>query len=332
MKSRDSKNAELISIIVPVYNVEPFLNRCIESIVEQTYQNLEIILVDDGSPDNCPMICDVWAQKDHRIKVLHIKNGGAGNARNIGLETAKGDWISYVDADDYLDTHMYEYLLSLCNDNIDLAECRVLETDQDFAAFSPIGEFTDNIITANTEEALKYHIHDIIFRQTPPNKICRAEIAKEVKFPVGKLIDDEFWAYQLIGKCKRLVHSDYRLYAYRQRSGSAMHIDYSLKRLQALEAKSVRLDYVRKNFPRLEVEAKNNLWMSCLYHGQQSLMKLDRGERKHAIKEIKQILKEYPLNYREIMKLKMTHRVWVLLECISLSTTCHIRNILKIGV
>ena len=104
---------KLISVIVPVYNVEKYLNKCVESIVNQTYKNLEIILVDDGSPDNCPQMCDAWAKKDCRIKVIHKKNGGASSARNAGLDAATGEYIAFVDGDDYLSAEIYEKLLNL---------------------------------------------------------------------------------------------------------------------------------------------------------------------------------------------------------------------------
>ncbi|MCH5320896.1 MAG: glycosyltransferase, partial [Eubacterium sp.] len=96
-------NSQKVSIIVPVYNVEKYLNRCVESIVKQTYTNLEIILVDDGSPDNCPAMCDAWAERDSRIKVIHKENGGVSSARNIGIDNADGDYISFVDSDDYVE-------------------------------------------------------------------------------------------------------------------------------------------------------------------------------------------------------------------------------------
>ena len=101
---------DLISIIVPVYKVEPYLDRCIQSIVNQTYKNLEIILVDDGSPDNCPVMCDTWAQRDTRIKVIYKKNSGLADARNMGLEVAKGTYLTFVDSDDYVDERFVECL------------------------------------------------------------------------------------------------------------------------------------------------------------------------------------------------------------------------------
>lgn len=114
----------LLSVIVPVYNVENYLDRCMESIVNQTYKNLEIILVDDGSPDGCPAKCDMWAKRDNRIKVIHKKNAGLGFARNSGLEVATGEFVAFVDSDDYVDTAMYEILIgAACRHEADMVSC-----------------------------------------------------------------------------------------------------------------------------------------------------------------------------------------------------------------
>lgn len=113
----------MLSVIVPVYKVEPFLKRCVDSIIHQTYKNLEIILVDDGSPDNCGAICDEYANKDDRIKVIHKENGGQSSARNVGIAIAKGDYIAFVDSDDWIDSDMYETLIGLAEKyDADIAE------------------------------------------------------------------------------------------------------------------------------------------------------------------------------------------------------------------
>lgn len=108
-------NNELVSVIVPVYKVEPYLDRCVASILAQTYPNLEVILVDDGSPDNCPALCDAWAQRDARIRVIHKKNGGISDARNVGLDAASGAYISFVDSDDYIAENFIETLFMICS-------------------------------------------------------------------------------------------------------------------------------------------------------------------------------------------------------------------------
>lgn len=109
-------NNELVSVIVPVYKVEPYLDRCVASILAQTYPNLEVILVDDGSPDNCPALCDAWAQRDARIRVIHKKNGGQSDARNVGLDAASGAYISFVDSDDYIAENFIETLYDLLHE------------------------------------------------------------------------------------------------------------------------------------------------------------------------------------------------------------------------
>ena len=122
--------SELVSIIVPIYGVDEYLNKCIDSIVNQTYKNIEIILVDDGSPDKCPQICDAFSQKDKRIKVIHKKNGGLSEARNVGIDHANGEYFIFVDSDDWIENTMVEHLLSICKKyDVELATCARYITD-----------------------------------------------------------------------------------------------------------------------------------------------------------------------------------------------------------
>ena len=122
--------SDLVSIIVPIYGVEEYLSKCIDSIINQTYKNLEIILVDDGSPDKCPDICDAFEKKDERIKVIHKKNGGLSDARNAGIDTAHGDYIVFVDSDDWIENTMVEHLLFACKKyNVEMATCARYITD-----------------------------------------------------------------------------------------------------------------------------------------------------------------------------------------------------------
>ena len=125
-----------ISIIVPVYNVEQYINRCIDSLLGQTLKDIEIILVDDGSPDQCPQICDEYARKDSRIKVIHKKNNGLGYARNSGLELATGEYIAFVDSDDYVNINMYEKLYNeTINNNFDIVYCGFIVENKDKSTY-----------------------------------------------------------------------------------------------------------------------------------------------------------------------------------------------------
>ena len=278
------KELPLISVIVPVYNVEAYLDKCIASITSQTYRNLEIILVDDGSPDNSGAICDAWAEKDSRIRVIHKKNGGAGAARNTGLEEAKGEIISMIDSDDYLEPHMFQHLYSLMDEDVDIAECVMGLTESDDL---PMEDGTQAVVTAaDREEAMLLHIRDEIFCQTPPNKLSRRSAIGDARFPVGNLIDDEFFTYRVIGNSRRLVHSSAVMYAYRQQPGSAMHKPYSLKRLQGLTAKQQRLVYLKQQLPGMVYEAEFDLFFTCLYAMQGCLKSLSDEDMQIAREQI----------------------------------------------
>ena len=270
------ENPPLITVIVPVYRVEKYLDRCLTSITGQTYENLEILLVDDGSPDASGAICDRWAGRDSRIRVIHKANAGAGAARNTALDEAKGSLIGFVDSDDYLHPNFYHYLSGLMTEDVGIAECVIGETDSDDL---PMTDGTGaNVLVCDTQEALRLHIRDEMFRQTPPNKLYRAETIGDIRFPEGNLIDDEFFTYRVIGNAKRLAHSDACMYAYRQTPGSAMHKPYSLRRLQGLDAKTQRLAYFQKRFPGLVAEAKRDLLLTCLFSMQGCLKSLSLEE------------------------------------------------------
>lgn len=278
----------LISVIVPVYRVEKYLDHCIRSITEQTYPNLEILLVDDGSPDGSGAICDHWAEKDSRIRVIHQQNAGAGAARNTALDAAAGELIAFVDSDDYLHPNMFRHLHSLMKDGVDIAECEISLTETDELSMDD-GTGAE-ILVCDTEDALRLHIQDEIFCQTPPNKLYRQECVGDIRFPEGNLIDDEFFTYRVLGNARKLAHSSACMYAYRQQPGSAMHKPYSLGRLQGLDAKLQRLSYFEERFPGLVWEAKADLLMTCLGAMQGCLRSLSGEEMEAAREKVDMVL------------------------------------------
>ena len=288
----------LISVVVPVYRVEKYLDHCIQSIAEQTYSNLEILLVDDGSPDGSGAICDRWAARDSRIRVFHKQNAGAGAARNTALDAARGEIITFVDSDDYLHPNMFSHLCGLMKDGVEIAECEIGITERDDLAMDD-GTGAE-ILVCETEEALRLHIQDEVFRQTPPNKLYRRECVGDIRFPEGNLIDDEFFTYKVLGNAKKLAHSSACMYAYRQQSGSAMHKPYSLRRLQGLDAKLQRLGYFEQRFPGLVREAKADLVMTCLGAMQGCLRSLDEEELEIARRKLRGVLEQItPLDIPE---------------------------------
>ena len=278
----------LISVVVPVYRVEKYLDHCIQSIAEQTYSNLEILLVDDGSPDGSGAICDRWAARDSRIRVFHKQNAGAGAARNTALDAARGEIITFVDSDDYLHPNMFSHLCGLMKDGVEIAECEIGITEHDDLAMDD-GTGAE-ILVCETEEALRLHIQDEVFRQTPPNKLYLRECVGDIRFPEGNLIDDEFFTYKVLGNAKKLAHSSACMYAYRQQSGSAMHKPYSLRRLQGIDAKLQRLGYFEQRFPGLVREAKADLLMTCLGAMQGCLRSLNGEEMDAARKKMNEIM------------------------------------------
>lgn len=278
----------LISVVVPVYRVEDYLDHCIQSIAEQTYSNLEILLVDDGSPDGSGAICDRWAARDSRIRVFHKQNAGAGAARNTALDAARGEIITFVDSDDYLHPNMFSHLCGLMKDGVEIAECKIGITERDDLAMDD-GTGAE-ILVCETEEALRLHIQDEVFRQTPPNKLYRRECVGDIRFPEGNLIDDEFFTYKVLGNAKKLAHSSACMYAYRQQSGSAMHKPYSLRRLQGIDAKLQRLGYFEQRFPGLVREAKADLLMTCLGAMQGCLRSLKGEELETARGKLSEVL------------------------------------------
>ena len=284
------KETPLLSVIIPVYRVEKYLDRCLRSITEQTYRNLEIILVDDGSPDRSGAICDAWAAKDSRIRVIHKENAGAGAARNTGLDLATGEIVSMIDSDDYLQVHMYAHLLSLMTEDVDIAECDICRTERDDLQMDD-GSNAETAVYDVTD-AMRLHIRDEIFCQTPPNKLYRRKTIGDTRFPEGNLIDDEFFTYKVIGNASKLARSSACMYAYRQQPGSAMHKAFSLKRLQGLEAKQQRLAFLRQRMPSLEYEAKFDLFFTAMFLMQGCLRSLTGSELQQARQDIRDVLQQ----------------------------------------
>ncbi len=211
----------LISVIVPIYNVEKYLDRCIKSIVNQTYQNLEIILVDDGSTDNSGKICDEYVKKDDRIKVIHKENGGLSDARNVGIENATGRLIGFVDSDDYIDKDMFELLnTDLTKYDADIAICNVKKENENAELLEECG--LEEIRVFNKKEALKLLIKDLI-KSYAWNKLYKIELFAKVRFPVGKTMEDVATTYKIFEKAEKIVFEGNTYYHYINRNESILH-------------------------------------------------------------------------------------------------------------
>lgn len=195
-----------ISVIVPVYKVEAYLDRCIESILAQTYEDFELILVDDGSPDNCPAMCDSWAEKDSRIKVIHKKNGGLSDARNAGFEASNGVWISFIDSDDYVHPVMLQALYDAVQEHgVKISACNFTKTEGE-----PLVECQD--LTANLWRAEDFYLQRNVNATVAWGKIYHRSIV--LPYPKGKVHEDEFVTYRILFDCEQIAVLDAALYGY----------------------------------------------------------------------------------------------------------------------
>lgn len=317
----------LISVIVPVYKVEAYLDRCVQSIVDQTYKNLEIILVDDGSPDNCPAMCDAWAAKDSRIKVIHKKNGGGAQARNIGLDAAQGEYIGFVDSDDFIVPQMYQYLYqTLTQTDSDISECGYHTTDGD--SFPDEKEHENTVVVLNTEDALRENINDCICRQLVWNKLYKKKTIGNIRMLEGKTIDDEFFTYRVLAEASRVAVGNRKLYVYRQQDNSIMHQAYSVKWLGAVEARYERFLFLKDRFPCLTANASVALLFTCLYHGQLTLKHLQGHQKEQALQMLKSTYRNVPLDAKA---LPLTRKCWLMLAKLNFELCCKIRNNLSVG-
>lgn len=232
----------LISIIVPVYNVEQYLSKCIDSLLVQTYKHFEVLLIDDGSPDNCPEICDCYAAQDARIKVFHKKNGGQSSARNLGLDHAKGEYIAFVDSDDYVSPFYLERLYQrITEDHADLSICGYQEIEQSALNHSKTIMRNDGVV--EQENVWRWEIEGFYMLAVALwNKLFKAELWKELRFKEGKYAEDSFSFTQYMKQVKTASVIPEALYFYVQRGDSNVH-DYSVKNLDSVEARLERADY-----------------------------------------------------------------------------------------
>lgn len=216
--------SELISIIVPVYKVEAYLSRCVDSIVAQTYKNLDIILVDDGSPDNSGKICDEYAEKDNRITVIHQANGGLSDARNAGIAVAKGSYLTFLDSDDWVPPEYIDYLYDLLKETGSaISLCNFLKTTTEEL---PV-VIEPEMVTVMKNDAILAKYIDLGDDFHPQlvmacGKLFEASLFETIRFPVGRLHEDEFTTYKLFHFAPQTVLSKKPLYYYWQREDSIM--------------------------------------------------------------------------------------------------------------
>jgi len=242
---------DLITVVVPVYNVEKYLSVCVESILSQTYQRLQIILIDDGSTDHCPAICDEYASRDERIDVVHKRNGGLSDARNVGIERAKGKYITFVDSDDAIEFDMIEYLYGLLFENrADISVCQKLDIDESGRNLNMRGNSIDAAYVLHSNEIC---MHDFLSKRnisvTAWGKLYRMDLFHNIQYPLGKYHEDSFTTYKLIGLSDTIVVGNKQKYLYRHREGSIMLQSFSVRHLDAIDANIEKMNYISRFYP-----------------------------------------------------------------------------------
>lgn len=248
---------ELISVVVPIYNVEMYLEQCLDSICGQSYADIEIILVDDGSTDSSGKICDNYAEQDERITVIHKKNGGLSDARNTGLKKSSGKYIVFIDSDDYIDEKFVEILhRGFADEQVDISMCQYFELYETEKRFPRSENRFEEDLTLNNDEAFE----NFLVEKYPGfvvawNKMYRTSLFREnsIIYPVGKIHEDCFTTWKLFLKSDKIVVSALPLYFYRQRKNSIMSNSNLDKEIDLVEAYSEVLRYCYENNTNIDM-------------------------------------------------------------------------------
>lgn len=260
----------LISIIIPIYKVEQYLCRCLDSVVNQTYTNLEIILVDDGSPDNCPQICDEYAAKDKRITVIHKKNGGLSDARNAGLDICKGEYIYFLDSDDVLPLNcIYTLFKMITKEDAEIASSSYIEFKDDVQLPKELSHNATYSVINGSEVLV------LLCKDNPPGimsscmKIYKKECFDDIRFPKGKLYEDARINYKIYHKCKKFCYTHSPLYYYRIHEGSIMANTKGV--IYDLDAREERYFFLKKhNEPAAQYCLEQLCWDNLIISAQPS--------------------------------------------------------------
>lgn len=298
----------LISVIVPVYKVEKYIHKCVDSILAQTLTDFELFLVDDGSPDNCGKICDDYAKKDNRIIVIHKENGGLSDARNVAIDRANGEYLTFIDSDDYV-----------ANNYLETLYIALLETHSDISignmtSFSEKGYDEDFYKPTNFRKVLqdKEEIFSTINRPCAPIKLYKRFLFDSIRYPVGRLYEDAFIWHELLAKANRVVLTGTNTYYYLLRTNSIMHQKYKLQSTDIIDALELRLNKLEE-LGLQDLANENRPFIYSRVGAAFAFLDSSVPENKKRLLEIKDIYnKEYPKLMKETNNSKQKIRYWLL--------------------
>lgn len=253
---------EKISVVVPVYNVEKYLAECIESIMFQSYKNLEIIIVNDGSTDHSLDICKKYKEQDERIILINKKNGGLSSARNLGLKYATGEYVGFVDSDDLIDKDMYQILYDLIqSSDSDIVCCDYIGCDEDSNIETGISD-SGEIFQYTNYEAVSYLLYDDYYKCFAWNKLYKKNLFEDINYPEGKWYEDISTTYKLMIKSSKITYVRKRLYVYRERSNSITNAQFDKRTYDLLDA----INEVEKDISKLPDLYRNDMRVGCLLY------------------------------------------------------------------
>lgn len=317
----------LISVIIPVYNVEKYLKRCVDSVIQQTYPRLDIVLVDDGSKDKSGYICEEYKEKDSRIRVVHKENGGLSDARNAGIDIAEGRYITFIDSDDYVATDYVEFLYGFLNKyNADISGCfhRKFTDGQQIITFeSKREEFFFDGEGATIDLCYQKHISN-----SACGKLYKKELFRDIRYPVGRLYEDLGTTYKLFLLCNIVVFSMVEKYYYYQRHDSIMHYNFTKKNMDRI----VLSDELYQNVSGISLELKKAAIARVFVSSIQVLREIPLADEQYA--EEKKIIGNYIRKYRKEVILnknvKKINRIIAFSTCFGLKSVQQLGKIYKL--
>ena len=311
----------LITVIIPVYNVEKYLPKCVESVVNQTYKELEIILVDDGATDKSGMLCDECAKNDARIKVIHKPNGGLSSARNAALDIFKGEYVTYIDSDDHITDDYVAYLYKVLNENdADVSMCQLKKIYNDSEGLDMAGE---QIAVLSGSEAIENYLYQRSFTASAHCKLYKRFIFDDLRYPEGYYYEDMAIICKIMDRTKRVVVSNQQKYYYIQRNDSIMGESFNPKKMQRIEVANWVRDFIILKYPQIKKAADARCFLAATQTFREVPLKAEYNDN---IRVIWEEIKRDRFKVLTDSRAKLSHRV------IALSTYAGKRCLKLLGI
>lgn len=318
----------LVTVVVPVYNVATYLPECLDSILAQTYRNLEIIVVDDGSTDSSPEICDKYGELDNRIKIVHQQNGGLSAARNTAIEIATGEYITFVDSDDALNCDMIYYLYTnALKVAADISICQYQMIDEKSDKFGSPNSIKDTCIIGDACDCVRGFFKEKGISASAWGKLYKIDLFSDVRYPVGKYHEDVFTTYKVFAKSKVLIIGHEAYYMYRSRPGSIMALDFQPKHMDAIEGKMEQYEFIKAEIPSLEKIAAADI----VYAANTCSMRIAHTRKNYPgyVSQLQKIYREHIMSYLIYSDSSIKAKIYSCLCVISLNVVINV--IKKLG-